>query len=104
MCVNRTQAYLFLKSYVIQRVLTFCRMGLYEREGRIALPHIPDTQHPVLPSCGHYVLLIWVFIHTVQGHSVPGAARTQHTSTHNKILTFRSGVNSDKLGNSLILI
>lgn len=51
--------------------LTFSRVRLHKCEGCIALSHIPDTEHTVLASCGHNMLLIRVSVHAVQRHSVP---------------------------------
>ena len=61
-------------------------MGLHEREGHVALPHVPDTQHAILASSGHYMLLVRVSVHAMQGHSVPSAAETKQViNIHNQI-------------------
>lgn len=50
---------------------TFCRVSLHEGERCVALSYVPDAQHAILPSCGHYVLLVGVSVHTVQRDTIP---------------------------------
>lgn len=51
-------------------ILTFCFMSIQQGHWHSTLPDVPDTQHPILASCGHNVLLIGVSVHTVQWNSV----------------------------------
>lgn len=50
--------------------LTFSRVCFHERKWHVALSHIPDAQHPILPSSGHNMLLVRVSVHTMQRDSI----------------------------------
>lgn len=75
--------------YVQLMYLTFCRVSLHEWEGSFALSYVPDTQHAILPSCGHNVLLVGVSVHTMQRDTIPESKNKQmNKMKHNPLLQF----------------
>lgn len=69
--------------------LTFCRVSLHEWQGCFALSYVPDTQHAILPSCGHNVLLVGVSVYTMQRDTIPESKNKQmNKMKHNPLLEF----------------